>query len=45
LALGNRTIDTAQRFRLSPGRIAQLRAELAASWRAFTGEIPVPAAA
>jgi len=38
LALGNRTGDTARKFGVSAGRISQLRAELAESWREFTGE-------
>ena len=40
LALGNRTMDVSQRFRLSEGRVSQLRRELAASWRTFVGELP-----
>jgi hypothetical protein len=40
LALGNRTSDVAKRFKVSAGRVSQLRRELAASWRAFVGELP-----
>jgi DNA-directed RNA polymerase sigma subunit (sigma70/sigma32) len=40
LAIGNRTSDVAKRFDVSAGRISQLRRELAASWREFTGETP-----
>ena len=46
LALGNRTSDVAKRFNVSAGRVSQLRRELAASWRQFTGDdptVPVPA--
>ena len=38
LALGETTQRTAQRFRLSPGRISQLRRELNADWLTFHGE-------
>ena len=41
LALGNRTSDVAKRFNVTEGRISQLRRELAASWGAFVGEMPV----
>jgi len=37
LALGNRTSDTARKFKVSEGRVSQLRRELAESWRAFVG--------
>ncbi len=37
LALGHRTQDVARKFRLSEGRVSQLRQELAKSWREFTG--------
>ena len=37
LALGNRTQDVAKRFKVSAGRVSQLRRELAESWRQFTG--------
>ena len=43
LALGHRTQDVARKFRISEGRISQLRRELAGSWRQFTGEEPVAA--
>jgi hypothetical protein len=45
LALGNRTTDAARKFRMSEGRISQLRRELAESWRAFVGDDPLPEAA
>ena len=45
LALGNRTQDAAQKFKISEGRVSQLRRELAESWRAFVGDDPMPAAA
>jgi hypothetical protein len=45
LALGNRTGDVAQRFKVSAGRVSQLRRELAESWRAFVGDEPTPEAA
>ena len=45
LALGNRTKDAAQKFRMSEGRISQVRRELAESWRTFVGDEPVPEAA
>jgi hypothetical protein len=38
LAIGNRTKDVSRRFRISDGRVAQLRRELAKSWAAFRGE-------
>jgi hypothetical protein len=39
LALGHRTQDVARRFQVSEGRVSQLRRELAASWKDFTGEM------
>jgi hypothetical protein len=45
LALGHRTQDVARKYRVSNGRVSQLRRELAASWRKFVGEDPAPAAA
>ena len=44
LASGESTRETAKRFKLSSGRISQIRAELKQSWQAFQGE-PVAAAA
>ncbi len=38
LAVGGRTCDVARRFRLSPGRISQMREEFALDWRKFQGE-------
>jgi hypothetical protein len=37
LSLGNRTADAARKFRVSEGRISQLRRKLARSWNDFTG--------
>jgi hypothetical protein len=37
LSLGNRTRDAAAKFRLSQGRVSQLRRELQQSWNDFTG--------
>ena len=44
LSLGNRTSQAARRFRVSAGRISQLRRELAENWRWFIGDEPSPAA-
>jgi hypothetical protein len=41
LALGNRTDDTARKFKVSAGRVSQLRRELADSWRGFVGDPPL----
>jgi hypothetical protein len=38
LSLGNRTIDAARKFKVSPGRVSQVRGELAESWNVFQGE-------
>ena len=38
LASGERTGAVAKRYRVSPGRVSQIRKELAASWRQFQGE-------
>ncbi|NLE38910.1 MAG: hypothetical protein GX621_12875 [Pirellulaceae bacterium] len=38
LAVGNRGLDAAKKFRISTARISQLRDELAASWAAFRGD-------
>jgi len=38
LATGETTQTTARRFRVSPGRISQLRRELQQAWEAFQGE-------
>jgi len=40
LANGDRTSDVAKKFNLSAGRISQIRAELAHSWRRFIGDDP-----
>lgn len=42
LANGERTRDVARQFRLSQGRISQIRSELLASWRRFIGEADLP---
>jgi len=39
LATGLTTKKAASKFRLSPGRISQVRRELMDSWRAFQGEL------
>jgi hypothetical protein len=38
LAEGNRTNDVARQFRLSPGRVSQLRRQLYDTWQTFHGE-------
>lgn len=38
LAVGTRTKDVAMKFKLSPGRISQLRSQFHKSWRDFQGE-------
>ena len=38
LAQGNRTMEVAERFRVTPGRISQLRGRFERSWRIFQGE-------
>ncbi len=43
LAQGESTSSAARRFRVSAGRISQLRRELAANYRAFVGDDPGPA--
>jgi len=45
LANGETTTTAAKKFKVSAGRISQLRRELAESWRAFVGDEPeaVPA--
>jgi len=45
LSLGNRTSDAARKFRVSNGRVSQVRRELAESWRKFIGDEPDDAAA
>ena len=45
LSTGHNTGDVAKRFKLSPGRISQLRRELHRSWQEFHGEPPDAAAA
>jgi hypothetical protein len=38
MAVGERTSDVARRFRISPGRVSQLRREFHADWLDFHGE-------
>ncbi len=38
LSLGHRTSEAARKFRVSEGRVSQLRKELAESWRKFVGD-------
>jgi hypothetical protein len=45
LATGNRTSDVSNRFKVSAGRISQLRKERAANWRRFVGDEPEATAA
>jgi len=44
LANGESTKATARKFRVSTGRISQLRRELAENWRRFVGDEPATAA-
>jgi len=44
LANGETTKATARKFRVSQGRVSQLRRELAEDWKKFTGEEPGSAA-
>ncbi|MCY2989043.1 MAG: hypothetical protein NTY19_14405 [Planctomycetota bacterium] len=39
LATGETTKRTARQFRVSPGRISQMRRELQDAWRDFQGEV------
>ncbi len=41
MAVGHRTLDLAIRFKVSQGRISQLRQELRNSWREFIQELPI----
>ncbi|MEI8372727.1 MAG: hypothetical protein WCJ35_07825 [Planctomycetota bacterium] len=45
LSVGNRTADTAKKFKVSAGRISQIRKELADNWSKFIGDEPGPAIA
>ena len=45
LALGNRTGEAARKFKVSEGRISQVRRELQKAWAEFTGESQTPHAA
>lgn len=42
MAVGHRTLDLAVRFKVSQGRISQLRQELRQSWREFISEVVIP---
>ena len=43
LAVGHTTGEVAHRFRVSPGRVSQLRAELHRSWQEYQSETPAAA--
>jgi len=45
LSLGHRTSTAARKFRVSEGRVSQLRRELAENWRRFVGDEPGDGAA
>lgn len=45
LANGGTTSDAAEKFRVSAGRISQIRRELKEAWDRFVGNVPEPAAA
>ncbi len=45
LGAGNRTSNAARKFKISAGRVSQIRRELAANWQRFIGDDPGPAAA
>ena len=45
LSIGETTGNAARKFRVSPGRVSQLRRELKDSWEQFVGEAPVAQAA
>ena len=40
LMIGERTMDVAGKYRLTPGRISQLRRELFLGWQTFCDELP-----
>jgi hypothetical protein len=44
LSAGQTTTAASRKFKVSPGRISQIRRELAQSWRTFSGDDPGPAA-
>jgi DNA-binding NarL/FixJ family response regulator len=44
LATGETTKRVARRFRVSPGRVSQIRRELLDAWNRFQGEAEAPAA-
>ena len=43
LMVGDRTMDTARHFRMSPARVSQVRRELCQDWAQFHGEAVVAA--
>jgi len=43
LAQGQRTMEVAQKFKVTPGRISQLRCRFERSWKSFQGETDSPA--
>jgi hypothetical protein len=45
LSMGHTTGHVARKFKVSDGRVSQLRRELAESWRKFVGDEPTPVAA
>jgi hypothetical protein len=42
LSLGHRTSDAAKKFKITAGRVSQVRRELAKSWRKFVGDDDLP---
>jgi hypothetical protein len=40
LMLGERTLEVAGKYGLSPGRVSQLRREFLLDWRRFCGDLP-----
>ena len=45
LMLGERTLDVAGKYGLSPGRVSQLRREFLLDWKRFCGDLPPPGTA
>jgi hypothetical protein len=42
LMVGERTLDVADKYGVSPGRISQLRRELCRDWQTFCGDFTSP---
>ena len=42
LMVGERTLEVAGKYGLSPGRVSQLRREFLADWHRFCGDLPPP---